>query len=43
MGQIDEEGFFLFNKKRNLKDAWLDSINDGEDDEAVDKMRKKIK
>ena len=27
MGQIDEDGFFVFNKKRRVKDAWLDSLN----------------
>ena len=42
MGDIDEDGFFVFSNKRRYKDAWLDSLNeDGED--AVDTLRKKIK
>jgi hypothetical protein len=43
MGEIDEEGFFVFNKKRQNRDAWLQSLEDKDADGAVDKLRKKIK
>ena len=26
IGDFDEEGFFLFNRKKGVKDAWLESI-----------------
>ena len=42
MGDIDEEGFFVFGNKRRFKDAWLDSLND-DGENAIDNMRKKIK
>jgi hypothetical protein len=40
---LDEEGFFVFKRKNKNRDAWLDSINEGEDNEIVDKLKKKIK
>jgi hypothetical protein len=43
MGEIDEEGFFVFSKKRQNRDAWLQSLEDNEEDGAVDNLRKKIK
>jgi hypothetical protein len=43
MGGIDDDGFFVFKRKNKNRDAWLDSINEGEDNEIVDKLKKKIK
>lgn len=43
MGEIDEDGFFVFSKKRHLKDAWLDSLHDNEGEQAIDRLRKRIK
>ncbi len=42
MGDIDQEGFFIFHGKRRSRDPWLDSL-DQDGDEALDKLRKKIK
>ncbi len=42
MGDIDQDGYFVFNDKKRARDPWLDSLNeDGE--EAIDTLRKKIK
>jgi len=30
MGEIDEDGFFVFNKRKRLRDAWMDSLNENE-------------
>lgn len=30
MGDIDEEGYFVFKRKNKNRDAWLESINNGE-------------
>lgn len=27
MGEVDEEGFFVMNDKRRVRDPWLDSLN----------------
>jgi hypothetical protein len=43
MGEIDEDGFFVFSKKRHLKDAWLDSLHDNEGEQAIEQLRKRIK
>lgn len=43
MGDIDEDGFFVFSKKRQLKDAWLQSLEENDGEGAVDTLRKKIK
>lgn len=42
MGDIDEEGFFVFKNKRRMRDPWLDSLEQ-EGEEAIDRIRKKIK
>jgi hypothetical protein len=39
LGEIDEDGFFVFSKKRQQGDRWLQSLEDP--DEAG--LRKKIK
>jgi hypothetical protein len=31
LGEIDEDGFFVFSKKRQNKDAWLQSIEDNDE------------
>lgn len=43
MGDIDEDGFFVFKNKRRNRDPWLDSLDHQDGEEAIDKLRKKIK
>ena len=43
MGEIDEDGFFVFNRKRGYRDAWLDSIAEQNEEKVVDQLRKQIK
>lgn len=42
MGDIDEEGFFVFHGKKRARDPWLDSLEE-EKEGSVDQLRKKIK
>lgn len=43
MGNIDQEGYFVFKKRGDYKDAWLDSIEEGNDMMVADKVKKRIK
>lgn len=43
MGQIDEEGFFVFDRKKRVRDPWLDSIGEAEDGQVADQISKRIK
>ncbi len=43
MGDIDQEGFFVFKRRNEYRDAWLDSIEEGNDIMVADKVKKKIK
>lgn len=43
MGDIDEDGFFVFKKKNQYKDAWLQSIEEDDDQMLADKVKKKVK
>lgn len=43
MGEFDDEGFFLFKRKRGLTDAWLDSVRQAEDGQVADHIAKRIK
>ena len=43
MGEIDQDGFFVFSRKRGYRDAWLDSIAEQNEENAIDEMRKRIK
>ena len=42
-GGFDEEGFFLFNRRKRVRDPWLDSVGQAEDAEVADKLAKRIK
>ena len=45
MGEIDDDGFFVFNERgrgRN-RDAWLESIGEGDEYAVADRILKKIK
>ena len=43
MGEIDQTGFFVFNNRKKMRDAWVDSLNDNDGEQAIDTLRKKIK
>lgn len=43
LGDVDEDGFFVFNRKSKVRDAWLDSIGQADDAEVADQLVKKIK
>ncbi len=43
MGDIDHEGYFVFKRRGEYRDAWLDSIQEGNDMMVADKVKKKIK
>ena len=43
MGDIDQEGYFVFKRRGEYRDAWLDSIEEGNDMMVADKVKKKIK
>ena len=43
MGEIDEDGFFVFKRRKGVRDAWLESIDENEEAQAADKLVKKIK
>ena len=43
MGQIDQDGFFVFKRKNQYTDAWLDSMEEGNDLMVADKVKKRIK
>jgi len=40
---MDQDGFFVFKRHNQYKDAWLDSIEEGNDMMLADKLKKKIK
>ena len=41
-GDIDNDGFFVFNKRARMADPWLASIAEDEDEDLAEKIRKKI-
>jgi hypothetical protein len=43
MGDIDQEGYFVFKRRGEYRDAWLESIEEGSDMMVADKVKKKIK
>lgn len=43
MGEFDGDGFFLFNHKKRVRDPWLDSVGQAEDEEVADRIAKRIK
>jgi hypothetical protein len=43
LGNVDDDGFFVFKRGRQNRDAWLESIGEGNEEEIVDGMVKKIK
>ena len=43
MGEIDKEGFFVFKRNKDgVKDAWLDSLQMGNDEEVIKSIQKKV-
>ena len=43
MGEIDQDGYFVFSKKRGYRDAWLDSIAEQDEGQVIEEMRKRVK
>lgn len=43
LGDVDEDGFFVFNRKNRVRDAWLDTVGEAEDADVADHLVKKIK
>ncbi len=43
MGDIDQDGYFVFKRRGEYRDAWLESIEEGNDMMVADKVKKKIK
>jgi hypothetical protein len=43
MGTLDSEGFFVFNKnKGGVRDAWLDSLEIGNEEQLLQGIQKKV-
>ena len=43
MGEIDQDGYFVFSKKRGYKDAWLDSIAEQDEGQVIEEMQKRVR
>jgi len=43
MGDVDADGFFVFKKRKGeIRDAWLDSLGAGDDEQLMEGLQKKI-
>lgn len=43
IGTLDSDGFFVFNKKKGqVRDAWLDSLEIGNEEQLLQGIQKKI-
>lgn len=43
LGEMNEDGFFVFNRKNKVNDAWLSSIGEADEAEVTEQIVKKIK
>ena len=43
LGEVDGEGYFVFARRRKVRDPWLESIEENEEPEIADKIVKRIK
>lgn len=43
MGEVDAEGFFVFKRRKGeVRDAWLDSLGAGSEEQLMEGLQKKI-
>ena len=43
IGDIDNDGFFVFKRNKNqVKDAWLDSLQMGDEEDLLNNIKKRV-